>query len=65
MRQGRLVFPAADALAAAVLEPFPQVRFRDGRCTFCWGPGFSWNVEQRTDRGGAMAAHRPRCPELQ
>lgn len=64
MRRGRLVFPAADALVAAIVEPFPLVMFRDGRCPYCWGPGLSWNVVQRTSRGGAMASHRPGCREL-
>lgn len=60
----RLVFPAANALVGAALKGFPRVSMRDGRCSFCWGPGFSWNVQQDRDRGGAMASHRPGCPEL-
>ena len=63
--RGRLVFPAVDALlVAAVLDPFPRVSMREGRCPTCWGPGFSWNVQQRHTRGGAMAAHHPDCPQL-
>lgn len=65
MRHGRLVFPAANALVAAIAEPFPQVMLRDGRCPHCKGPGLAWHVIQRNDRIGAMAAHQPDCSELQ
>lgn len=61
---GRLVFPAVNALVGSALKGFPRVSMRDGRCSSCWGPGVSWNVQQDRDQGGAMASHHPDCPEL-